>query len=571
METITSKTGVIYYNYDDDDFQYDENKKYYTSSLRYKIYYVGDPRNKIRVTWYVYYEVDKDENVTNNLIDVDLIYNIKNLTTGETLKNKSADETVEYINSFTQKQLDEQEDNNEEFVNTTGHTEQSEEDLEEYTGASLFDESNIIEEDMYGVSVQDNEYHQGKETDVNQQIKDTVALQDVTTLAAASVQNAEDEDIVKNVTNTVTEDEDGTRTSKNTLDAAIGLTAAVDQFGHYLLKGGTCPVCGKHIDFMPGNGYCSLICAAEDLLKKVTETLKGEYRTETPEIIDRIKNILDYFNLVLNVVQKVPDILAGTATMPKEYRDYVTAKVNLVFIELKKIINLLLIKKNELIIKLLRRIKFGTVDEKLAPLFAVINQIIRAVQLAKEALENALAVAYNTITNISGPFYIGPQEYGFFFTAKSNMAICPFYKTDPTVYKAGQLGKPFWGMGVMNIAFDMSKCQFKLDIGAKSALQNVDFKKINEIVRKSFPPITTPEYLMDPDLFDVRLALSDQNSPAIEKLVRLLEASIVIGGDFLPSYERLKLTNIWFVVAILTTWGPTTRSIYGDFIFHGFI
>lgn len=90
---------------------------------------------------------------------------------------------------------------------------------------------------MYGVSVQDNEYHQGKETDVNQQIKDTVALQDVTTLAAASVQNAEDEDIVKNVTNTVTEDEDGTRTSKNTLDAAIGLTAAVDQFGHYLLKG----------------------------------------------------------------------------------------------------------------------------------------------------------------------------------------------------------------------------------------------------------------------------------------------------------------------------------------------
>ena len=63
METITSKTGVIYYNYDDDDFQYDENKKYYISSLRYKTYYVGDPRNKILVTWYVYYEVDKDEKI----------------------------------------------------------------------------------------------------------------------------------------------------------------------------------------------------------------------------------------------------------------------------------------------------------------------------------------------------------------------------------------------------------------------------------------------------------------------------------------------------------------------------
>ena len=76
---------------------------------------------------------------------------------------------------------------------------------------------------------------------------------------------------------------------------------------------------------------------------------------------------------------------------------------------------------------------------------------------------------------------------------------------------------------------------------------------------------------MDPDLFDIRLALSDQNSPAIEKLVRLLEATIVIGADFLPAYERLNLTNIWFVAAILTTWGPTTRSIYGDFIFHVFI
>jgi len=76
---------------------------------------------------------------------------------------------------------------------------------------------------------------------------------------------------------------------------------------------------------------------------------------------------------------------------------------------------------------------------------------------------------------------------------------------------------------------------------------------------------------MDPELFDVRLALSDQNAPAIEKLVRLLEGTIVIGGDFLPTYERLKLTNILFIAAILTTWAPTTRSIFGDFIFHGFL
>jgi len=94
-------------------------------------------------------------------------------------------------------------------------------------------------------------------------------------------------------------------------------------------------------------------------------------------------------------------------------------------------------------------------------------------------------------------------------TLKSNQAFCPFFKTDPTVYPPGQLGRPFWGSGVINIAFDMSMCQISLDIGAKSALSNVDFKKINKIIRAVFRPITEPEYLMDPDLFDVRLALSD--------------------------------------------------------------
>lgn len=572
MNTITSKSGTIYYEYDDDDVQIESNKKYYRQNLRYKTYYVGEPRNEIFVSWHDYYEVDQNGNLTNTKIQVDLSYNVTNKTTDEVKKNLSFDELEKYVNSFTQKQLEDQNDNSsEEFVNTTGHTEQTDEDLEEYTGASIFDESNIIEEDTFGVKISNDEYHQGDDTDLNGKIKDTVALEDTTTLASSSVQNAEDDDTIKAVNDEISIDDDGNKKKKSTLEAAIGLASGIDQFGHYLMKGGTCPVCGKHIDFMPGNGYCSLTCAAKDLLRKISETLKGEYTVETPEIIERIKNILDYFNLVLNVVSKVPDILAGTASMPEEYRNYVTAKVNIVFLELKKIINLLLIKKDELIIKLLRRIKFGTIDAKLSPLFAVINQVIKAVQLAKEALEKALAAAYNTINKVSGLFYIGPQEYGFFFTLKSNMAVCPFYKTDPTVYKAGQLGKPFWGMGVMNIAFDMSKCQFKLDIGMKSALQNVDFQKINTIVRKAFPPITAPEYLMDPELFDVRLALSDQNAPAIEKLVRLLEGTIVIGGDFLPTYERLKLTNIWFIAAILTTWAPTTRSIFGDFIFHGFL
>ena len=117
----------------------------------------------------------------------------------------------------------------------------------------------------------------------------------------------------------------------------------------------------------------------------------------------------------------------------------------------------------------------------------------------------------------------------------------------------------------------MSKCQLTLDIGAKSALKNVDMRKIMTAIRKVFPPITTPEYLMDPDLFEVRLALSDQNSSSIQSLINLLQETMVLGGDFLPEYKRLKLTNIWFVIAILTCWGPWTKEIFGDFIYHPWI
>jgi hypothetical protein len=51
----------------------------------------------------------------------------------------------------------------------------------------------------------------------------------------------------------------------------------------------------------------------------------------------------------------------------------------------------------------------------------------------------------------------------------------------------------------------------------------------------------------------------------------MLETIMVIGGDFLPEYDNLKLTNIWFIVAILTCWGPWTKAIYGDFIYHGWL
>ena len=571
-KTITSKQGVTYYNYNDVEDVTDivSGRKYYKQLVsNSQTYRTKNPACTVKVYRPLYKEIEFAINasnahykeVTKDKIPIDIKFTIYNETLEEKLKDQTVEQVQDYLDKFNKEvEIPQQE----EFINTTGHIEESDEDLVDTGFLTIFEESNIVTEDIFQVTIKDDVYTEGKPVDTESIIRDTQALEDTTTLMAASTADAEDN-------SAIVSQEPQERTSKNTFEAAVGIVAAVNDFGQFLQRGSKCPVCGKTVPFMPANGYCSLECAGKDLLKKLTSSISGEYEVETPEILNKIKNILDYFNLTLNVLTKIPDLLASFAKLPQEYKDYATAKLNLVFLEIKKIINKLLIKKNELIIKLLRRIKFGTIDAKLSKLFAAINSIISAVQVAKQALEKALNAAYKSISKASGLLYIGPQEYGFFMTLKSNMALCPFYKTDALTYPTEQLGKPFWGSGVINIAFDMSMCQFSLNIGAKSALQNVDFEKINAVIRKVFRPITPPEYLMDPDLFDVRLAISDQNAPAIQKLIRTLESVMVFGGDFIPTYDRLSLTNIWFVIAILTCWGPWTRSIYGDFIFHGFI
>lgn len=43
----------------------------------------------------------------------------------------------------------------------------------------------------------------------------------------------------------------------------------------------------------------------------------------------------------------------------------------------------------------------------------------------------------------------------------------------------------------------------------KDALNNINLNGIDKIIQKIFLPIQPMEYLMEPELFDVRLALSD--------------------------------------------------------------
>lgn len=428
--------------------------------------------------------------------------------------------------------------------------------------SSIFDEDNIVEEKVLGLKIVDDVYRAQAVEDINKMIEDLVAMEMITQQLNNNTGNLEDSEVV-----VIPEG----RTSKHTMEAAAGFVNMANNIYNLAINGSPCAECGKVVKFVPPNGYCSIDCAVKALAKRILSHVTSKYDRKTPEIIQKVKNILAYIDVSLNLLTKLPDLVANLAKMPPEYKEYATMKINIIFLYLKKLVNYLLLKKNELLIKLLKQIDDGTIDGFMMPIFAQIQAILQVILALREQLNNAFAVALKAIENINMMFYIGPQEYGFFMTAKSFMAVCPFYKTNPNIYPPCQLGKPFWGPGQMVIPFDMSKCQMSIDIGGFSALQNVDQKKLMNIIRAVFRPINEIEYLMDPELFDIRLALSDQNIPAIQKMCRLMEMLVVIGGDFLPAYKNLSLINIWFVVAILTCWGPTTRSIFGDFIFHGFI
>ena len=428
---------------------------------------------------------------------------------------------------------------------------------------TIFDEWNTVEEKALMMQIIDDIYKTGDLINVDECIKEFQAVDTTASQLNNNVQNMDENEVV--VETEISSD----GKKKNTFEAAAGFINGANNLYNLAVYGSRCACCGRQVKYMPPNGYCSVECAAKAIVKRITDATVGKYERDTPDIIKQIKNILGYIDLCLNIVEKVPDLVANMAKLPPEYKDYATVKISIIFLYLKRVISLLQIKKNDLLIKLLKKMSDGTLSSTALQIFPPILSIITTISSVRTAMNNAIAAATNAI-NAAGPLYIGPQEYGFFMTLKSTIAPCPFVKTNPNLYPPSQIGQFFWGPGMLTIPFDISKCQpAAIQAGMCSALQNVDQQKLDKIIHAVFRPINPVEYCMDPELFDLRLALSDQNTAAIQTLQRMLEMLVVIGGDFLPSYKNLKLTNIWFIIAILLCWGPTTRSIYGDFIFHG--
>jgi hypothetical protein len=85
---------------------------------------------------------------------------------------------------------------------------------------------------------------------------------------------------------------------------------------------------------------------------------------------------------------------------------------------------------------------------------------------------------------------------------------------------------------------------------------------IETTVENMFPPIQEYEYLMDPKAFNVRKLLSPMNYSAIQKFVDPLMMLMSIGTQALPKYEKLTPINIWWVLFLLSDFGPYCQKHY---------
>ena len=399
----------------------------------------------------------------------------------------------------------------------------------------FFKEDNYMYEEAMGIHVNsDGSWSEGQEPDAEEVIKKFNTLE----LSIANLKVLIDKKDLKIVTDS----------SNSVITAEVSGTQSFNPDGKVPVTMMECPYCHKKVEKILSNGYCSKTCAmrakAEKAQKKINAA--GE---KTLEIIAQVQSMLKLLDMALNVLTLIPEILKDIAKLPPEFRDYVIFRIEIMFLHLKKIINNIQIYKNEKIIELMKKIKFGVLDDALAVILAPVQAILQAAVALQQALNTTIS---SIIALLESPALgsIPPNGgHGFMLTAKS-------------VQYSETAGK----------IFVINEPKINSIMPMKSMMNVIDIEKIEALIKAALPPIQEFEYFLDPTAFKVSYALSSDNAPKVKKMIQMLEEFITLClGECFPRYKNLRLTRIFFVLAILTGWGPLTRGIFGDFIFHGTI
>lgn len=392
----------------------------------------------------------------------------------------------------------------------------------------FFADESIVTEEAYGLNIDQNtgDWMQGEFQDASEYLKKFAAFEQSVQMFSQIACSSD-----TTVMNT------GTQMTATVRSKYFSRTGQIET-GQY-----ECPICHKKVDQLLKNGYCSTSCASKAHLAIAKAKLTSSAQ-HTLDIIKQVEDKMNMLDMLLNLVTELPELIRGKARLPQQYRDYITLRIDSIYIELKRLVNAVMIMKNEALIELMKKLKFGVVDDIMMGILAPLQPIMQAVIALQQALNVAMA-AIVALLNVPMTG-LKPQSYGWLMTAKSMQQALTAGKLIIEIVPKVNMALPMQNM-----------------------MNNMNYTAIEQIVRKALPPITELEYFLEPTAFKVRWALSNNNAPLVKKMFQILEGLLVMGADTFPRYNRLKLSNVWFVLSILTGWGLQSRGVYGDFIFHG--
>ena len=363
------------------------------------------------------------------------------------------------------------------------------------------------------------------------------------------------------------------------INAMVYMKAAFDMYGHAYREGMVCPVCGKKAKYLPPGGYCSVECLLEAAKNKSLAFLMAPNKKYAwlQEIVNQLCAVLDLTNLLINSIVLIPDIIKDLSQLPDEYKQYVKNKIAEGFVELQELIQKAMIKKNELLEKILKPMNFGIIAKPVAMAIASIDVIRNTIQIAQDAFNMAFDVVklivdkLTTIPTLPPGLVLPAESFAWALTPRSFISPLPY--TCPDVGKIfvvlpGGNGTPIQGVKPI----------------MPSALQDINIEAIDTAIQELFPPLTPIDYYLEPELFEIRFLFSDQ-SDLVFQIRQQLEDFLRCGPDYLPKFENLlptktytfgKGTNneqqitlpnigyIWFLLGLIDAWAPHSQSMVGS-------
>jgi len=299
---------------------------------------------------------------------------------------------------------------------------------------------------------------------------------------------------------------------------------------------GNCEECGKALEKPSSDGFCSKACAMKHFASNVSGTIADLKETKENFVtkINAVTSAVDTFtNSIGEVVSEISS-LPGRALDPR-WEIYFKVRLNTIQIYLKKCINDLLIQKNMWVLHQVEKGKsmlHGKIGAALEPL-EKIQKVVEAAKKLVDQMNSLYDKAYKMVVNSLAPFKLDPESMNFNMTVRSN------------TYYPGK-----FAVKLKNNNTNDSICDV------------VNTDAISSLVENAFPHINENEYVMEPEAFNVRKVTSEYNRKAILKMTQALSLLLKLGSEPLPEYKDLKITNVWWLVFLLTSFEPQGQRHY---------